>query len=95
MRLSSLVDRIRAEPPYAPPECPFPALRLECKTADPIPWKRSDVERDLGFPVHDHLAELWDLCGGLTLYEDSELRARGVREEGHCRTRVSTDRCSR
>jgi hypothetical protein len=78
MPLRGVIERLRQEPPFAPPGSPFPDLRYVCKVLDPVPWNRGEVERELGIEVPPALAELWNLCGGLILYEDDTFRQRGL-----------------
>lgn len=72
MSILDVIKRARSEPPYADPECIFPDKRLVCKVTEPIPWDRSTFERELGVEVPFELAELWDSCGELILYEDTK-----------------------
>jgi hypothetical protein len=51
MSIQDVIERVRRELPYAPPEDSFPDLRMVCKILEPIDWDRSKIERDLGVEV--------------------------------------------
>src|SRR3954470_23812893 len=78
MSILHVIERARREPPFAPPGDPFPDSRYVCKVLDPVPWNRGEVERELGIEIPSDLAELWNLCGGLILYEDDTFHERGL-----------------
>ena len=71
MSILDVIERARREPPLASPDGLFPEQRYVCKVFDPITWNRSDVERKLGVEIPPDLVSLWNVCGGLTLYEDN------------------------
>jgi hypothetical protein len=71
MSIIDVIERARREPPFADPKSLFPDKRYVCTVFDPIPWDRSEVERELGVEIPPELAMLWDNCGGMILYEDN------------------------
>src|SRR5262245_5612331 len=78
MSILDVIERARREPPFAEPGSPFPDSRLVCKVLDPVPWDRREVECELGTEVPPDLAELWNLCGGLILYEHDTFQQWGL-----------------
>jgi hypothetical protein len=73
-----VIKRARSEPPYAPPDLPFPDTRLVCKVLDPIAWDRGALERELRLEIPSDLVSLWDACGGMILYEDNKFQQWGL-----------------
>ena len=78
MSILDVITRASREPPFAPPDCPFPDLHEVCKVLRPVPWDRSRLEHQLGVEIPPDLAALWDACGGLVLYEDNKFRQGGL-----------------
>lgn len=70
MSMIDVVERARREPPLPSPDGIFPDQKYVCKAIERIPWDRNALESTLGFEIPSELAELWNACGGLALYED-------------------------
>jgi hypothetical protein len=60
----NVIERARREP--------------RCKVLDPVQWDREEVERTLGLWIPTDLAQLWKLCRGLILYEDTTSQEGGL-----------------
>jgi hypothetical protein len=78
MSILDVIERARREPPFAHTDSPHPDLRYVCKVVDPVAWNRGEVERELGIEIPSDLATLWNLCGGLRLYEDTTFHQWGL-----------------
>jgi hypothetical protein len=70
MSIIDVIERVRREPPLPSPDGIFPDQKYVCKAFERIPWDRRALESTLGFEIPSELAELWNACGGLVLYED-------------------------
>jgi hypothetical protein len=62
--LKNVIERARREP--------------ACKVLDPVQWDREEIERALGLWIPTDLGELWELCRGLILYEDTTSQQGGL-----------------
>jgi hypothetical protein len=78
MSMLNVIERARREPPFSRPGDPFPDSPHVCKVLPPVAWSKSEVERELGIEIPDELAELWNSCGGLSLYEDDTFHQWGL-----------------
>src|SRR5262245_50841579 len=78
MSIRDMVERARRESPYAPPYFPIPGTTFVCRVREPVCWNRKEIEKDLGFKLPEPVAELWDCCGGMILYEDDTYQQSGL-----------------